>query len=344
MIPFGGDRRIADRSPNRFYDRETEGRRGISVDARDTGDYLDRDRYENVPRRSSASRDRFDSTRSYGDRFEHPEMMRPDNYGYSHTIDRYLPGQYQGGDRYSRDRNYDLNRSHFETGSRSQERLSTRDYSNKVQFDPAREPAGSQERRPSLVRRSSVSRSPSGERRPSVGTGNRRSSVSRSPPSERRPSVGTANIRSPVSRSPPRERRPSVGTGNRRSSVSRSPSCERRPSVGTGNIRRSSMSRSVSRERKPSLAREQELDPSRLETRRLSTASRRSSGVQEGDMMRAAGRRPSMDIRERPFGMQSAVVFQRGGQVGAQFGSDRMPPPIPPFAECRSNYPTTMVS
>jgi len=102
------------------------------------------------------------------------------------------------------------------------------------------------------------------------------------------------------------------------------------------------MSRSVSRERKPSLAREQELDPSRLETRRLSTASRRSSGVQEGDMMRAAGRRPSMDIRERPFGMQSAVVFQRGGQVGAQFGSDRMPPPIPPFAECRSNYPTTM--
>ena len=106
------------------------------------------------------------------------------------------------------------------------------------------------------------------------------------------------------------------------------------------------MSRSVSRERQPSLGREHELDPSptRLETRRLSQSSRRGSGVQEGDMMRAPARRPSMHIRERPFRMQSAVEFQRGGQVGAQFGSDRMPPPIPPFADCRSNYPTTMVS
>jgi len=32
---------------------------------------------------------------------------------------------------------------------------------------------------------------------------------------------------------------------------------------------------------------------------------------------------------------------RKGGQYGSQFGSDRMPPPIPPFAEPRSNYPVS---
>jgi hypothetical protein len=41
--------------------------------------------------------------------------------------------------------------------------------------------------------------------------------------------------------------------------------------------------------------------------------------------------------------MQGGNEYQGGGVYGTQFGKDRMPPPIPPFSEPRSNYPATMV-
>jgi len=51
-----------------------------------------------------------------------------------------------------------------------------------------------------------------------------------------------------------------------------------------------------------------------------------------------------LDDDRRPFGIQGASDSRRGAQVGSQFGSDRMPPPIPPFSHSRSNYPANMTT
>ena len=43
------------------------------------------------------------------------------------------------------------------------------------------------------------------------------------------------------------------------------------------------------------------------------------------------------------FEMQGGSDYQGGALYGTQLGRDRMPPPIPPFSEPRSNYPATKV-
>ncbi|KAF2351038.1 Transglutaminase N-terminal [Trinorchestia longiramus] len=55
---------------------------------------------------------------------------------------------------------------------------------------------------------------------------------------------------------------------------------------------------------------------------------------------RSVSERPSGDSRR--FEMQGSSRFRGGSQQGTQLGRDRMPPPIPPFSEPRSNYPTTL--
>jgi len=44
----------------------------------------------------------------------------------------------------------------------------------------------------------------------------------------------------------------------------------------------------------------------------------------------------------RMFEMQGGNQYRRGGQFSSHLGKDRMPPPIPPFSEPRSNYPSTL--
>ncbi|XP_018014264.1 hemocyte protein-glutamine gamma-glutamyltransferase isoform X2 [Hyalella azteca] len=62
----------------------------------------------------------------------------------------------------------------------------------------------------------------------------------------------------------------------------------------------------------------------------------------KGSSPRPFSGRPSGERDGRRFEMQGSNKFQGGGQFGTQMGRDRMPPPIPPFSEPRSNYPATL--
>merc|ERR1739838_1150540 len=236
----------------------------------------------------------------------------------------------------------------------------------------------SQERKPSVVveeRRMSAARSPTEPRRPSVAredqgirmggspnalearrlsSSSRRSSgvqygdIMKAASSPARRQSQSRDDERPSEVMSPRERKASESSARKQSESSRrqseSETARRQSQSAQG--RKVSVSRSPPRDRKPSssfVSEDMRVDSSPVPARRLSSSSgRRLSEAQ--DASKSSSRRQSTDRERegRPFGMQGASEFQRGGQVGSQFGSDRMPPPIPPFSDARPNYPGTM--
>merc|ERR1739838_848490 len=298
-------------------------------------------------RRYSTSVDRFDRDRNYADGYgdreyfqdryarQGPEQMA---YGYGNTIDRYLPrtrhsmdrsghgyepqyvDRYSQGKRYEADRDrhgdrrYALDRSHFESErQRRSYQMSGRDVSQERRISVSAARNGERrpsavERRPSQVERrpSAVARSPSNERRIIPATRGGRASVSRSPSRERRVSLA---------RNASQERMISPVARERRVSISRSVSQERKPSVVVEE-RRMSAARSPTEPRRPSVAREDqeirmEASPNALEARRLSSSSRRSSGVQYGDIMKAASAPARRQSQSRDDERPSEVMSPR---------------------------------